>query len=128
MCIYYTDDHYVDEDAVTFSAYGGSWFFGNQVGTVCRNLKDSSSYTASDVASRCRHPKLIKYYTDMHDVDEDVRTGVRQGGSWGWENMAGITERSLNAPTFYVDTVVASMCRHLKYSSIIRISIMSTKT
>ena len=28
----------------------------------------------------------LKYYTDYHDVDEDLRTLVPQGGSW-WEHV-----------------------------------------
>ena len=53
------------------------------------------------VASRRRHPKLIKYYTDAHDVDEDMRTISLQGGRWS-ESMTGFARRSM------VDTSTAT--------------------
>ena len=54
---------------------------------------------------------LGRYYTDHHDVDEDLRIIPSQGGRWNNESSAGITERSMNAPTAYVGDVVASKNR-----------------
>ena len=39
--------------------------------------------------------KLIKYYTDHHEVDEDSRTISAQGGSSTRRSEAGITFRDL---------------------------------
>ena len=33
----------------------------------------------------------LKYYTDRHDVDEDMRTIMYQGGRWLNNTSAGIT-------------------------------------
>ena len=40
----------------------------------------------------------LKYYTDYHDVDEDPRTILPQGGSW-WEDIGvGIAFRRMIDP------------------------------
>ena len=39
---------------------------------------------------------LEKYYTDEHDVDEELMAIVSQGGRWHEGNRAGIALRSLN--------------------------------
>ena len=36
------------------------------------------------------------YYTDQHNVDEDLKTITSQGGRWGYEDMAGIARRTIN--------------------------------
>ena len=46
---------------------------------------------------------MITYYTDFHDVDEDLKTFPTQGGYWIAGNMAGIVDRPVS------DTVVASI-------------------
>lgn len=52
--------------------------------------------------------KLIKYYTDYHDVDEDRTTICDQGGYWNL-NPAGVTCRILNDLfTDVFDTVASS--------------------
>ena len=38
---------------------------------------------------------LEKYYTDEHDVDENMVTILLQGGSWGYDISAGIVHRNL---------------------------------
>ena len=42
--------------------------------------------------------KLIKYYTDFHDVDEDIDTIPSQGGNWDWTNGAGAYLRQPDNP------------------------------
>lgn len=49
----------------------------------------------------------LKYYTDLHDVDEDLKTITSQGGRWGYEGMAGITRRTINDTPTSVSDVVA---------------------
>ena len=71
---------------------------------------------------------LIIYYTDYHEVDEDMMTSLLQGGLWHNVTDVGITFRFITDSPSNLSSYVASMCRHLKYSSIIRISMMSTKT
>ena len=51
---------------------------------------------------------LEKYYTDHHDVDEDVRTLLEQGDRWVNGGMTGITRRDLSAPIDYTVDAVAS--------------------
>ena len=46
-----------------------------------------------------RHQKLISYYTDIHDVDEDLRTIARCGERWIAGSMTGAAYRSLNDAT-----------------------------
>ena len=36
------------------------------------------------------------YYTDEHNVDEDMMTIIDQGGSWFYGIEAGVMERHLN--------------------------------
>ena len=56
-----------------------------------------------------------------------MATIARCGGEWRAGTGAGVTFRTLDfAPTTASDYVV-SVCRHLKYSSIIRMHMMSTK-
>ena len=47
-----------------------------------------------------RHPtssvdisKLIKYYTDEHNVNEDITAITSYGGLWDWASGAGIIMR-----------------------------------
>lgn len=40
--------------------------------------------------------KDIIYYTDEHNVDEDMMTIIDQGGSWFYGIEAGVMERHLN--------------------------------
>ena len=51
MCIYYTDEHNVDEDATTIANYGGRWDKTSSVGITLRELFDTSSGAANTVAS-----------------------------------------------------------------------------
>lgn len=49
-------------------------------------------------------------YTDMHEVDEDLRTIANYGGRWYHESRAGITLREM--VNIHVDSndYVASRC------------------
>jgi hypothetical protein len=67
-------------------------------------------------------------YTDYHEVDEDMRAIVAQGGSWWEDGGTGVAMRCMNnSPTSSID-YVASICRHSHIIFIIiRICILSTK-
>jgi hypothetical protein len=110
MFIYYTDNHDVDEDTRTLSAHGDRWTSDRLTGVVGRAMSDNSSSLAIIVASRCRHPKLIKYYTDYHDVDEETRTIAHYGGDLvdNGGTGAGITRRNLyHSSTDFYDFVAS---------------------
>ena len=50
------------------------------------------------------------YYTDEHDVDENMVTIMNQGGQWPHENSAGITIRTMNdIPTSSPDYVASRL-------------------
>jgi len=69
--------------------------------------------------------KLIIYYTDWHNVDEDMVTLVYHGGRWQSATNVGVTYRDTDeTPTHVSDTIASS---NMKNSQIIRIFIMSTK-
>lgn len=52
--------------------------------------------------------KDIIYYTDYHDVDEDLRTAILCGGYWEMENKVGVTQQNLYDTPARVYTSVAS--------------------
>ena len=68
---------------------------------------------------------MINYYTDEHNVDEDLRTIAKQGARYEDPDYAGIFKRNLNRDEFYSASSVASS--NMKNSHIIRITTMSTK-
>jgi hypothetical protein len=50
------------------------------------------------------------FYTDIHDVDEDLMSIPIHGGRWSAELQAGIARRSMNdSPTASAGDIVASM-------------------
>lgn len=49
-------------------------------------------------------------YTDLHEVDEDMRTISIHGGSWNYENMAGTMFRYMNVTSTHIADIVASRC------------------
>ena len=61
MCIYYTDEHNVDEDATTIANYGGRWDKTSSVGITLRELFDTSSGAANTVASLKNKNSLSRY-------------------------------------------------------------------
>ena len=81
---------------MTIFDHSGHWSYNNAVGITIRHMHDPTDCTYPWVASICRHPKLIKYYTDEHDVDEDLRTIASCNGNWPNENLAGVTFRHMN--------------------------------
>lgn len=77
------------------------------------------------IASRCRHLKLIKYYTDTHNVDEDSITVSYHGGRWQNGRPVGIALRELlDNPTLISDVVASSNIAKILD---MRIIMMSTK-
>ena len=50
---------------------------------------------------------MIKYYTDFHDVDEDIRTICTYDGSWIYENNEGIMYRYMTDTPILASGVVA---------------------
>ena len=58
-----------------------------------------------------------KYYTDYHDVDEELRTIIPQGGSW-WENDGvGVAfRRMIDPPTITHDDVASVQKINRTYS------------
>ena len=90
---------------MTTSAQGGMWHIGVSGGMIGRNLTDAPGNYFSGGASRRRHWKMIKYYTDYHGVDEDMTTIARCGGMWV-DTSEGIVYRTLDfAPTRTSDYV-----------------------
>ena len=53
--------------------------------------------------------RLIKYYTDWYDVDEDMATISLQSGSWVEETMTGITRRGIDINSTTTFEYVASV-------------------
>ena len=50
------------------------------------------------------------FYTDIHDVDEDLTSIPIHGGRWSAVSQAGIVRRSMNdSPTAEAGDIVASM-------------------
>ena len=90
---YYTDYHSVDEDMMSISVCSGYCKFESFAGVTYRSINDAPTNSGDDAASRCRHPKLIKYYTDWHDVDEESMTISLHGGEWLAGSWTGVTYR-----------------------------------
>ena len=67
---------------------------------------DPSTYASNTVASS-DISKLIKYYTDSHDVDEDVKTITAQSGWMSSIDWAGITCRNMQDSSSKTATTVA---------------------
>ena len=56
-----------------------------------------------------RHQKSINYYTDEHNVDEDLGTITNYGGAWGYVTSAGVMYRELLHSSTDVFDIVASL-------------------
>ena len=52
---------------------------------------------------------LYFFYTDQHNVDEDLTAIVNYGGGWAHTTYAGVTCRSMDNPPDLLD-LVASIC------------------
>ena len=60
---------------------------------------------------------LEKYYTDQHNVDEDLRTISNYGDAWAMGNWAGVTRRTMNdSPTTTLDDVASRQKINRTYS------------
>ena len=94
---------------MTIFDHSGHWAYNDAVGITIRHMHDPTDCTYPWVASMCRHPKLIIYYTDWNDVDEDAMTLTRQGGDWTHISRAGITDRNLTSPSTDSGSHVASV-------------------
>ena len=92
---------------------GGSWGYGwsngSAPGVFLRGMMNSFNIAGPTVASVCRHPKLIKYYTDWHDVDEDLRTMFLRGGYWEMIDKVGVTQQNMYDTPDRVYASVASL-------------------
>ena len=55
-----------------------------------------------------RTSKMFIYYTDMHNVDEDLRTFTRLGGHYREQSLVGITYRYMYNSSSYAADDVAS--------------------
>ena len=53
------------------------------------------------------------YYTDSHDVDEDMMTVSEQGGRWNYGDHVGITRRDVYHSSSAIFTSVASRLIYL---------------
>jgi len=125
LVIFHADSHEVDEDMMSTPDQGGEWYSNTLAGIMYRNTCDSPTRTFNNVASRYRHWKLIIYYTDSHDVDEDKVTIVIYGGYWITDNIAGIGLRGMwDSPSTFDHGVASS---NVKNSQIIRMRTRSTK-
>ena len=90
---------------MTIAEYGGAWSYHSTAGIVFRYLWDSSSQASTNAASS-NISKLIIYYTDAHDVDEDKRTMTNYGGFWPRGNDVGMMHRDLyQSPDYDPGTV-----------------------
>ena len=73
--------------------HGGRWSDETSAGIMRRYMKEIPSSDVSHVASS--NMKMIIYYTDMHDVDEDVRAIINHGCDCYQESRAGIVYREM---------------------------------
>ena len=95
----YTDWHDVDENMMTVVKHGGSRNDNNAVGIAWRNLYHYSTDIFDAVASS-NMKKMIIYYTDGHEVDEDMMTICTYNGWYNAGSWVGITLRYMvDTPT-----------------------------
>ena len=94
---------------MTIVHHGGEWWRGSDAGITHRDVA-GEPFTISDVAaSRRRHLKMFIYYTDGHDVDEDLTIICKCGGRWNDEPFVGIAFRDLlDTPSYTLDFVASS--------------------
>jgi len=56
----------------------------------------------------CLAVEYFIFYTDWHDVDEDLKTIPMHGGTWYSTGGAGVTKRDINfAPTVFAEHVAS---------------------
>ena len=94
--INYTAQHIVDEDLRTICSCGGAWWHRSEPGVARRHLADDPTYAFPSVASICRHSCIYLHnYTDLHDVDENMKAIPEQGGRQDHETGTGIMLRDI---------------------------------
>ena len=82
---------------------GGAWNYEIISGIMLRDVADLPTTTFEFVASSNIQ---ISKYTDHHDVDEELKTFVRQGGQWPEGSLEGITYRYIfNSSSYAADDV-----------------------
>ena len=94
---------------MTISLHGGEWFAGSWTGVTYRFVTTVSDVYDSYGSVASSNVENMRYYSDIHEVDEDVITGLIHGGSWHYENNAGAVLRYANVSPFYPDGIVASL-------------------
>ena len=105
----YTDVHDVDENLRTIVNPGGDWILGGMVGIMFREMRYDFTAVHATAASVRRHWKTIKYYTDQHNVDEDLAAISVLGGSRSAGILAGVTYRQMTDIPTSVSNIVASL-------------------
>lgn len=60
---------------------------------------------------------MINYYTDYHDVDEDMKTIASQGCRWESVELGGIHDRNLTNPEVFISDNVAYKDKNTTLSS-----------
>ena len=108
----------------TIASCGGAWHDNIAAGIMYRLVFIPSTSSPNDVASS-DISRLIIYYADWHDVDEDLMTVSSQGGEWFDKTYCGVIFRDLSdVPGNYFSGAAS---RSPKVIFIIRMRTMSTK-
>ena len=91
-------------------------------------MSNSEQYSYYHMGYCCfvEHEKLIKYYTDGHDVDEDKTTISGCGGQWVFTIRTGVASRYMDDSSSTISHTVASSS--IQKYGVIRIGLISTKT
>ena len=99
----YADYHDVDEDTRTIMTQCGDWPASIWAGIIRQAMVNAPTEAWNNVASSNIQ---ISKYTDHHDVDEELKTFVRQGGQWPEGSLEGITYRYIfNSSSYAADDV-----------------------
>ena len=94
---------------MTIVHHGGEWWRGSNAGITHRDVAGEPSTIFDVAASRRRHLKMFIYYTDYHDVDEELTIICKCGGRWNDGPFVGIAFRDLlDTPSYTLDFVASS--------------------
>ena len=102
----YADYHDVDEDTRTIMTQGGDWPASIWAGIIRQAMVNAPTEAWNNVASSNIQ---ISKYTDHHDVDEELRTFIRQGGQCAEYSLVGITYRYIFNSSSYAAVDIASV-------------------
>ena len=81
----------------------GDWPASIWAGIIRQAMVNAPTEAWNNVASSNIQ---ISKYTDHHDVDEELKTFVRQGGQWPEGSLEGITYRYIfNSSSYAADDV-----------------------